>query len=461
MGNTVLEIIKSWNNVEGREKSLPEILDWIAGLNKTTHVEVKECSINDNTFWFYDDYNGEILNRKRGFFSIKGMRLFSNDEFIKEQPMIIQPEIGYLGIICRRIKGVLHFLMQAKIEPGNINCIQISPTIQATKSNFTRVHGGKMPKYFRYFENAYKYHVIYDQIQSEQSSRFYKKKNRNIIIEIEDDIEVGINYCWMTLGQIKKLMKINNLVNMDTRTVLSGLPLWSVNSCTIGSIESYFHDKTLYRSMFCTDAMESLRDIVYYINDYKMFHDTKVVEIPLNELVDWHIDEYGIECKHKADFMIKYYDISIEGREVQAWVQPLLKSTGKAIFGLITCQEGGIRKILVSTRQEIGTLDEIELAPSIQIEVSNQLKTYDDVERVFFRHLENNTGIQIDVLLSEEGGRFYHEENRNIVMDIEEGELSNVPAGYFWADYSTLVCMMQTNQLLNIQLRNMLALLDI
>lgn len=221
MNNTVLKLVKSWENTEGKVKSLPEILDWIKTLNASTFVDVKECSIHESTFWFYDDYNGEVLNRKRGFFSVKGMRLFQNDIFIKEQPMIIQPEIGYLGIVCKEIEGILHFLMQAKIEPGNINCIQISPTIQATKSNFTRVHGGNLPRYFECFENASKYHIIYDQIQSEQSARFYKKRNRNIIIEISEEIQVDSNYCWMTLGQIKQLMKIDNLVNMDTRTVIS------------------------------------------------------------------------------------------------------------------------------------------------------------------------------------------------------------------------------------------------
>lgn len=171
--DTVAKLARSWKNTDGKVKALPEIIEWIKALNESTFVDVKECSINESTFWFYDDYNGEVLNRKRGFFSIRGMRLFQNDIFIKEQPMIIQPEIGYLGIICREIDGVLHFLMQAKIEPGNINCIQISPTIQATKSNFTRVHGGKMPQYFEYFENAFRYRIIYDQIQSEQSALLY------------------------------------------------------------------------------------------------------------------------------------------------------------------------------------------------------------------------------------------------------------------------------------------------
>lgn len=159
------KIVESWANIEGNVCTMAELLNWIYELKQKTYVNVNECSINDSTFWFYDDYNGEILNRKRSFFSIKGMRRFEDGHFIDEQPIIIQPEIGYLGIICKEIDGVLNFLMQAKIEPGNVNHVQISPTIQATKSNFTRAHGGKLPNYFKYFEESSNYDVIFDQIQ--------------------------------------------------------------------------------------------------------------------------------------------------------------------------------------------------------------------------------------------------------------------------------------------------------
>ena len=36
-------------------------------------------------------------------------------------------------------------------KPGNINNIQLSPTVQATKSNYLRAHGGKKTKFIDYF----------------------------------------------------------------------------------------------------------------------------------------------------------------------------------------------------------------------------------------------------------------------------------------------------------------------
>lgn len=463
MKDIIKSIIRSWKNSQGNVNSTEDVIAWIQKLNKETFVEIKKCNISDSTFWFYDDYNGEILNRKRSFFSVKGMRNFVDDKFVCEQPVIIQPEIGYLGIICKIIDGELNFLMQAKIEPGNVNCVQISPTIQATKSNFTRAHGGNLPTYFEYFENSGKYQVIYDQIQSEQSARFYKKRNRNMIMLIEDDIEVYANYKWLTLGQIKELMKIDNLVNMDTRTVLSGIPFVTnkYSEADLVELKECFSDKALFHSIFCTDMMEDLADVYQYINNYKMFHEVKTKAVPLNELVDWQVDERGVTCRREANFKVRFYDIAISGREVQEWTQPLFKAIGQAVFGLMTCVEGGTRKFLVCARPEIGSFDKIELGPSIQKEPIERAKNRDLVEQIFEKNLKIRKGILLDVMLSEEGGRFYHEQNRNVIMEVDKEKLGVLPEGYFWVNYSTLNYLVQVNNCLNIQLRNLLSLLEV
>ena len=104
--NYILDIVRSWANSDGNVNKTEDLIEWIKILNKSTYVNVKECSINESTFWFYDDYNGEVLNRKRSFFSIKGMRHFENNKFLGEQPIIIQPEIGYLGIICCKMQNM-------------------------------------------------------------------------------------------------------------------------------------------------------------------------------------------------------------------------------------------------------------------------------------------------------------------------------------------------------------------
>ena len=424
------------------------LLAWIRELNNTTNVEIKKNSLYDSDFWFYDKKNGEIRNKNHSFFRIKGMRKVIDNKVVLEQPIIIQNEIGYLGIICRKFDNEMYYLMQAKIEPGNINKIQISPTIQATKSNFTQKHGGNKPAYLDYFINASKYRIVVDQIQSEQSSRFFKKRNRNIIIEIDEDIEVLPSHKWMTMEQIKKLMRIDNLVNMDTRTVLSCIPCSAMPD--MGEIK----DKTLL-----SPCAPYISEIYQYINNYKMFDESEYKLVPLSELRSWEIKDSEIVCKNPYSFKVVFCDIEIEGREVRHWTQPLFEAAGIATFGLMTCTDNGVKKFLVQAKPEIGCFDKIELAPSVQREYMHN-EEYNDVDKLFNERLKNKQGIIFDTLLSEEGGRFYHEQNRNGIMEIDKDELKEIPKGYFWTDYRTLNMLVQVNNCLNIQLRNLLSVLE-
>lgn len=198
---------------------------WLKKLNEVTLFQNTFISFAEMKGWYFDD--GKNLRHQSGkFFSIEGINVkIINENEVKEwnQPIINQPEVGILGIICQKRCGILYFLLQAKIEPGNINKVQISPTVQATRSNFTQVHGGRKPPYLEYFLSLEGKKIVADQLQSEQGARFLKKRNRNIIIEIEENEEIMllVNYCWLTLAQIKRLIKQDNIINMDTRTVLS------------------------------------------------------------------------------------------------------------------------------------------------------------------------------------------------------------------------------------------------
>jgi len=433
--------------------SVKDILDWIDKKNKEIHVAIEKNCIDDSDFWFYDVNEGAIVNKNRSFFAIKGIQKIENGRVIAEQPILLQNEIGYLGIICKVIDGEMNLLMYAKIEPGNINHIQISPTIQATKSNFTQKHGGKKPPYLEYFVNASNYNIIVDQIQSEQSSRFLGKRNRNIIIEVDEneEIEVLPSHRWMTLTQIKALMKYDNLVNMDTRTVLSCIPA--------DKMEKFAPINDVFLLNSVNDEADNTVELYQYINNYKMFDESDYKLVPLYSMSSWEAKENEFVCKNPYSFKVVFCDIQIEGREVTHWTQPLFEASGIATFGMLTCVDNGVRKFLVQAKPEIGCFDRIELAPSVQKEyICSEL--LNSVDELFDKCVQEKRGIKFDTLLSEEGGRFYHEQNRNIIIEIDKDELPNLPDGYFWTTYKVLNRLVQVNNCLNIQLRNLLSVME-
>ena len=461
MRDTMLSIAKSWCETEGKVHTTAEILDWIKERNENTYVSIRPISLEECAPWFYDEAEGCIRNKGRNFFTISGCRITDEQGNTVDQPIIRQEEIGFLGIICREIGGVMHFLLQAKIEPGNVNCIQVSPTIQATKSNFTQKHGGRKPAYLEYFVNAGRYEIVVDQIQSEQSSRFYKKRNRNIIIRVEEDIPVLPSHCWMTLGQIKALMRRDNLVNMDTRTVLSCIPFAKMfmSGDAAAALMERFHDKELFRSAFMEREENPLPAVYQYINNEKMFGVSVPSFIPLGGMRDWEMRDSELVCRHPYPFRVIFCDIAIEGREVRRWTQPLIAANGSATMGLACCEDGSVLKFLVRAAPEIGCFDGVELGPTIQRECVDTGAS-GPVETYFMDKLRAGEGVMFDHMLSEEGGRFYHEQNRNVLLRVRRDELPALPEGYFLLDHRTLNELVQVNNTLNIQLRNLLALLE-
>lgn len=452
-------LFNSWRDMNGNVSSNEEIDGWINFLNKNIEVTITKNKLEDSNYWFYDKNRGIITNKNNSFFYIQGIQEYSNDKVINEQPMIFQNEIGFLGIICSVIDNQLNFLMQAKIEPGNINQIQISPTIQATKSNFTQKHGGKKPLYLEYFINVKPENIIVDQIQSEQSSRFFHKRNRNIVIMVDNDIQIHKNFKWMSLGQIKRLMTFDNIVNMDTRTVISCLPIFPFEDDTQKTfLFNQFKNKEFLNSVFDYTSSK-MSQAFHKLNNIKMFEDKKYKFVKLEELKTWEFTPNEISNSN-ANFKVIFCDIKIDGREVTHWTQPLFEATGIAIFGLITRIHNSKREYLVHLKKEIGCFDTVEFGPSIQIEANEIDKKKDIVEDVFFKYLNEKSNVVFDTLLSEEGGRFYHEQNRNIIIDIKDNDI-NITDQYIWLDFNTINKMIQFNNVCNIQLRNLMSLINL
>ena len=190
-------------------------LSWLGNQKKKQFLKVEKIDLSKLNKWIYS--KREIYHKSKKFFRIVGVRIQSNFYNKKswDQPIIVQDEIGILGII--KNKNTNKYLLQAKVEPGNINKIQISPTVQATKSNYSRIHGGKTIPFLKYFTRRNKNFSL----QTEQAFRYYNKKNSNIITHVNKKIDIDEKFRWFSKIEIFNLLKEKNLINMDTLSVFS------------------------------------------------------------------------------------------------------------------------------------------------------------------------------------------------------------------------------------------------
>jgi len=453
-----------------------QFLTWFSEKSCNESYSVRQIPFSEMKEWFFDNTSGNLVHSSGKFFTIHGISVKTNYPSVLswEQPIIRQPEIGILGIITKTFDGIPHFLMQAKMEPGNVNLVQLSPTLQATKSNYTQVHKGKLPRYIEFFEDTSTGKIIFDQLQSEQGARYLNKRNRNMIIAIEDDIEVHENFCWLTLGQLKQLLRYDNLINMDSRTVLSGIQYvdWTQGSNmpfdkNVSSIELYDKklegfQKDLYLSLVERDkTLHQFEDVISWFTHLKSHCEIHVEPIPLKSVQKWHKNEHEIYHESHHYFSVIAVEVATNDREVPSWTQPLLKHFSCGIVGFLVAPINGILHFLVEARMCPGYIDLIEMGPTVscsEVEYRLQAKKALPFTEYFYDADEKN--IRFSSLLSEEGGRFYHFQNKYMIVQIDSPDCVKVPGNYTWMTYGQLLDFIKHTNYINVEARSLISCLS-
>lgn len=456
-------LVKDTDNMPVRK-----ILDWIAAKNDEVKTSLEQISLGKMRSWKFDENTGNIVHESGRFFSIEGIRVDTNWGIVStwEQPIINQPEIGFLGIMTKKIDGILHFLMQAKTEPGNLNIVQISPTLQATKSNYSRVHKGNTPTFLEYFNGEKPVKILLDQLQSEQGARFLRKRNRNIIIEVSEDEEltIPINFIWITLGQLKELIKYDNVVNMDTRSVISCIPFGSYGSGALQVFSEMDTKKSFNKNLAISllDSEKYLNDfdqIISWITNLKSRFDLNVTNIPLNQVKDWIYDGSAINHMDKKYFSVIGVRVEIGNREVVSWDQPMIVPTQDGIMAFIVKRIDGVYHFLVQGKLEAGNFDILELAPTVQCLTGNYRTGQNEYSVPFLTDILNAEEKQIwySAYQSEEGGRFFKEQNRNMIIEAGPDFSIEVPENYIWMTFNQLMTFIKFNNYLNIAARSLIS----
>lgn len=460
--------LKSAFSDSGSFLQTTEVKAWLQEQNEAVKLSIEKVPFKKLSCWRFDSDSGRIRHESGRFFSIDGIRIKTNWGSVSqwEQPIINQPEIGYLGFIVKEFDGVLHFLMQAKIEPGNVNYVQLSPTLQATRSNYTQVHRGKKPQYLEYFQQVSSDNILLDQLQSEQGARFLRKRNRNIIVKVDQDIPVYDNFIWLTLAQIKSLMRHNNLVNMDTRTVISGIPFGLVAEGVVdffnflgnGNNRSDNAKAFLKSALSNSGFRHSIENIITFLTQLKSVYDLDVSQISLEKMQHWVIGDHDIYHETEKYFRVIAVNVEIGNREVEKWSQPMVEPAQEGLCAFVCKEINGVLHFAVQAKLECGNHDIIEFAPTVQCLTGNYRDTKEG-SLPFLDYVLNASEEQIyfDALQSEEGGRFFREQNRNMIIIAGDEFPDELPSNYIWMTLQQLYTFLKFNNYLNIQARSLIA----
>lgn len=425
-----------------------DVMNWLRRATDESRMSVRQVPLRELSQWLFASHPLHIIHRSRHFFKIIGIHYDTTFEQVSswDQPIIDQRDIGILGCITRVLNGERHFLMQAKVEPGNINGAQVSPTVQATRSNYSRVHGGRATPYLEYFVDAPPTLTVVDELQSEQASRFLHKRNRNMIVDVPSDIPVHSGFRWIPLSQIRRLLAMDNVINMDARSVLSCLPAIPDPRCA------------LHPSAACSCGAESVMRIMHWFSRLRACCVRNLEQRGLDELQQWVVGQHEIHHLEWRHFSVIGVEITMQGREVLCWNQPLVKHYGEGLNGLIMQENEGVIQYLIRACGYPGSLDTLQLGPTVYM-TDYRSRIGRPGAPLFFDYFIDpaQSTIRYSAVQSEEGGRFYCVTNRYMVVE-PSAMLRNIPPQFCWATLADLE-ILRLHGHCNIELRNLLTCL--
>ncbi|MEM7160680.1 MAG: NDP-hexose 2,3-dehydratase family protein [Myxococcota bacterium] len=446
---------------------LSRFFSWLVERAAARAFTVEQMPLAKMDQWSTDSETGNIGHRSGRFFTIEGLKVESDLPWVTNwvQPIIVQPEVGVLGILIKEIGGVLHCLMHAKMEPGNVNVVQLSPTVQATRSNYMGVHAGAAVPYLDYFRPNGRSRVIVDVLQPEQGSWFYQKKNRNIVVETDDDVEVGEDFCWLTLGQLTQLLHWDDIVNMDTRTVLSCIPsaedVDARGESTLRGEPRSFSEEIRHSFAALQRGHHTLREVLGWLSEQRSRRVVIQRRVPLRQIDDggWRRSDELIAHESGRYFQVVGVDVVAGGREVGSWQQPLLAPIETGLLALIARRVDGLLHVLVQARIEAGSPNAVEMAPTVHCQPINYQDRPPEARPRFLDAVLDAPAesIRYDVIQSEEGGRFFHARNRCMVVEVGDDFPLEAPDHYMWATLGQLSALLSHGSYMNVELRTLVA----
>ncbi|MEV7019932.1 NDP-hexose 2,3-dehydratase family protein [Streptomyces sp. NPDC093991] len=438
---------------------------WLDEQRRRHRYTVRRAPLDTLPGWRFCRDSGDLVHASGRFFSVSGLR--ATTDFGAEgqrprswtQPVIVQREVGLLGVLLKEHRGEVHCLMQAKMEPGNLNGLQLSPTVQATRSNFTGVHRGRRVPYTEYFTGDRRGgRVLADSLQSEQGWWFLHKRNRNVVVMTDQDVPALDGFRWLSLRQVGALLHRAHLVNMDSRTVLSTLPPQVLEGR--GGRPDPAGEGT---------ALNSFTDVLSVLAEARFRYELAQEQLPLRKVLEdatspWRRTQDGIGRHDGRHFTVLGVTVEAEAREVACWSQPLFAPVA-GLAGLLVRRVDGVPHVLLRARVEAGTLNVAEFGPTVQCSPRHLNGRGARPPEFLDTLLAPRAGrVLFDAEQSEEGGRFHHALTRNLIVELEEPDeqgARDLPPDFCWVSVPQAQALLRHGNYLNVQARCLMTALTL
>jgi oxidase EvaA len=202
-------------------------MSWFTDLKSSAEIDVRSVPLAGLPGWRKDEMS--IFREDRAFFSVIAVAVEADNREVPRwsQPIVRPEAMGTTAFVTRKFGGVLHFLVQARMEPGVFDMFEMAPTVQhlpgsaGIGSADVRRHSSSSSR------SARASGCGHQSIQSEEGGPLLPlpQPQRHRRDAGREDLELPRGYIWMTLGQINEFLRYNNYFNIEARGLLACLGL--------------------------------------------------------------------------------------------------------------------------------------------------------------------------------------------------------------------------------------------
>jgi oxidase EvaA len=431
---------------------------WLARSRAEAGLSVSPLAWSENREWGLRE--GRLQHHTGRYFSVCGVAVHgpAPDAPVRFMPMIEQPEIGQLAFLVWPGPDGPQWLLQAKAEPGSIGHVQIGPTVQATLSNYGRVHGGEPTAYLDQVLDR-EDGCVTRLLQSEQGSRFMGKFNMNVVRRVPERIEPARpEWFWADARALRQALAGSFVVNTDARSVIASTD-WSL-LCADGQPFAPRGDRwdglRSELSLSLHRGARSTRPVLDAIQARRGGQGFRLVTCPLDALPGWRCADQAITAiDDGADFEVCSVAVSAPRRECPAWHQPLLRSTRLQACRLFLTRRDDVMCAFLAYSDEPGFGTACELGPSWQSDRLNP-------EWVTAWAGSDGVTVWASIDQSDEGGRFLDSVMRYEICELDSADVEAdalAGQGGHWVSLAQLQALCATGGVLTNEARSLVSLL--
>jgi len=435
---------------------------WLEERRQASELSVRRIPFGECDRWSFGQ--GCLRHGTGQFFSVIGVACLEGPAHLKGliQPLIDQPEIGILGFVVRHTTAGWQWLLQAKTEPGTVGGTQIGPSVQATRSNYTRVHGGRPTRMLELFTGeAAASRSLTNIEQSEQGDRFLGKYNRNRVVEVDPGGEPldEAGWRWSPAAELRAALHSDFLVNTDARSVLASAD-WRLfaDPGHPGPFARWRGGEglgaRLCESLACEGEQEALAALDL-LERCRRRTPVRLARVALEALQGWSVDGWSIHAQEAGrDPRVQAFAVQSHDREVPSWCQPLLTNASEGRVVVLCAQRDGVLKFLLNASFELGLKEGAQFAPSWVSGIG-----HGNPEGVADLIDDPASRTHASVRQSDEGGRFMNSIARYELVEVDPEAAREVSGDVAWVSLAALRALGARRGATTNELRSCLSLL--